>query len=96
VFNPDNLIARVDSRKGKKIRAEPVGLRYEQRTVHHVGQLTDLEDQMLRFDPTDTHNSPDRMDALVHACRHLMAGESKKVRIASAARKRMPRTSATF
>lgn len=96
VFNPDNIIARVDSRKGKKIRAEPVGLRYEQRTVHHVGQLPDLEDQMLRFDPTDTHNSPDRMDALVHACRHLMAGESKKVRVATPARKRMPRTSATF
>lgn len=96
VFNPDNVIAKIDSRKGKKIRAEPVGVRYEQKTVHHVGQFPDLEEQMLRFDPTDSHNSPDRMDALVHACRHLIAGESRKVRVASPARKRMPRTSATF
>lgn len=96
IFNPDNIIAKIDSRKGKKIRAEPVGLRYEQRTVHHVGMFPDLEEQMLRFDPTDTHNSPDRMDALVHACRHLMAGETRKVRIASPARRRIPRSSATF
>jgi phage terminase large subunit-like protein len=96
IFDPDNVIAKIDSRKGKKIRAEPVSLRYELRTVHHVGAFSDLEEQMLRFDPTDSHNSPDRMDALVHACRHLMAGEARKVRVASPARRRMPRSSATF
>lgn len=74
----------VDSRKGKKLRAEPVGLRYEQGTVHHMGTFSKLEEEMLNFDPLDSHNSPNRMDALVHACRHLMGGEKKRMRIASA------------
>lgn len=74
----------VDSRKGKKLRAEPVGLRYEQGTVHHMGTFSKLEEEMLNFDPMDSHNSPNRMDALVHACRHLMSGEKKRIRVASA------------
>jgi phage terminase large subunit-like protein len=36
---------------------------------------------MLNFDPTDSHNSPNRMDALVHAARHLMAGERRRIRL---------------
>lgn len=74
----------VDSRVGKKLRAEPVAMRYEQKTVHHVGEFKDLEKEMLNFDPTDSHNSPNRMDALVHACRHLIAGEKRRVRVSSA------------
>lgn len=77
-------LKRVDSRVGKQLRAQPVAMRYEQGTVHHVGQFKDLEEEMLNFDPTDSHNSPNRMDALVHACRHLMAGEKRRIRIASA------------
>lgn len=96
LFDPTRVLRKIDSRKGKKIRAEPVALRYEQRTVHHVGTFSELEEQMLRFDPTDSHNSPDRMDALVHACRHLMEGEARKVRVASPARRKMPRQSATY
>jgi phage terminase large subunit-like protein len=76
-------LKRVDSRVGKQLRAQPVAMRYEQGTVHHVGQFKDLEEEMLNFDPTDSHNSPNRMDALVHACRHLMAGEKRRVRISS-------------
>lgn len=82
----------VDSRIGKKLRAEPVAMRYEQGTVHHVGTFTDLEEEMLNFDPTDSHNSPNRMDALVHACRHLMAGEKRRVRITSASNLWIPAT----
>lgn len=74
----------IDSRKGKKLRAEPVGLRYEQQTVHHMGTFSQLEEEMLNFDPTDSKASPNRMDALVHACRFLMAGEKKRIRVASA------------
>ena len=96
LFDPERVMRKIDSRKGKKIRAEPVGMRYEQKTVHHVGVFADLEEQMLQFDPSDSHNSPDRMDALVHACRHLMEGESRKVRVASPARRRLPRHSATY
>lgn len=74
-------IKRVDSRIGKKLRAEPVAMRYEQGTVHHVGTFSQLENEMLNFDPTDSHNSPNRMDAMVHACRHLMSGEKRRIRM---------------
>lgn len=74
-------VKRVDSRIGKKLRAEPVAMRYEQNTVHHLGTFSALENEMLNFDPTDSHNSPNRMDAMVHACRHLMAGEKRRFRM---------------
>lgn len=71
----------VDSKHGKKTRAEPVAMRYEQGRAHHVGVFEELESQMVLFDPESTRESPDRMDALVHACRHLMAGEKKRMRV---------------
>lgn len=71
----------VDSKHGKKTRAEPVAMRYEQHRAHHVGTFDELEGQMVLFDPESTRESPDRMDALVHACRHLMAGEKRRMRI---------------
>jgi phage terminase large subunit-like protein len=74
-------IKRVDSRLGKKLRAEPVAMRYEQNSVHHIGTFSSLEEEMLNFDPTDSHNSPNRMDAMVHAARHLMAGEKRRIRL---------------
>lgn len=74
-------LKRVDSRLGKKLRAEPVAMRYEQNTVHHLGTFTALENEMFNFDPTDSHNSPNRMDAMVHAARHLMAGEKRRIRM---------------
>jgi phage terminase large subunit-like protein len=46
-----------------------------------VGEWPDLEDQMVMYDPTSTRESPDRMDALVHASIHLMAGEKRSMRI---------------
>lgn len=96
IFDCTRVLRKIDSRKGKKIRAEPVAMRYEQRTAHHVGVFPELEEQMLKFDPTDSHNSPDRMDALVHGCRHLMEGEARKVRVATPARRRLRRHSATY
>jgi phage terminase large subunit-like protein len=79
-------IKTVHSNHGKKLRAEPVALRYEQKRVHHVGpaeQFEKLEDEMVSWDPTSSKESPDRLDALVHAGRHLMAGEKKNVRFFS-------------
>lgn len=83
-------IKMTDSRVGKKLRAEPVAMRYEQGRVHHVGNFRDLEEEMLKFDPTDSHNSPNRMDAMVHACRHLMAGEKRIMRVTGSANLTMP------
>lgn len=56
----------VNSRRGKQLRAEPIVGLYEQQRVHHTKQFENLETQMTTWVP-DTSNSPDRVDALVHA-----------------------------
>lgn len=71
----------IHARHGKKTRAEPVAMRCEQGRLHMVGEWPKLEDQMILFDPESTRESPDRMDALVHACLALMAGEKQRMRI---------------
>jgi phage terminase large subunit-like protein len=71
----------VHARHGKKTRAEPVAMRNEQGRLHLVGEWPELEDQMVLYDPVSTRESPDRMDALVHASIHLMAGERKQMRV---------------
>lgn len=62
--------------RGKAVRAEPVSALYEQGRVHHVGILTDLEDQMTNFTASGYvgEGSPDRADALVWALTELMLG----------------------
>lgn len=79
------------SRYGKQLRAEPVAVRYGQGRVHHIGIFQKLEDQMLSFDPLSSKASPDRLDALVHACRHLIEGERRKSRITNPTRARNDR-----
>lgn len=76
---------------GKQLRAQPVAVRYGQGRVHHIGTFQKLEDQMLSFDPLSSKASPDRLDALVHACRHLMEGERRKTRITNPTRVRNDR-----
>lgn len=60
--------------RGKAVRAEPVSALYEQGRVHHVGDFTDLEDQMTNFTASGYvgEGSPDRADALVWALTELM------------------------
>jgi phage terminase large subunit-like protein len=74
-------IVEVHAQQGKKTRAEPVALRYEQGRVHHLGVFEKLEEEMVGWDPISAKVSPDRMDALVWACTHLMGGEQHKMRI---------------
>jgi phage terminase large subunit-like protein len=71
----------VHAKHGKKTRAEPVALRCEQGRLHMVGEYVDLENEMVLFDPASTRESPDRMDAMVHACLHLMAGEKRRLSV---------------
>lgn len=59
-------IQTVNSRRGKFTRAEPIAALYEQGKVHHVGTFNTLEEQMTEWVP-GTGDSPDRVDALVHA-----------------------------
>lgn len=66
-------IRRVNASQGKKLRAQPVAARYEQGRVAHVGTFPELEDQLTTWIPEETPNeSPDRLDALVHAIAHHM------------------------
>lgn len=74
----------VHAKHGKKTRAEPVAMRSQQGRMHFVGYHDELEKECVRFDPISTQESPDRMDAMVHACLKLMAGERKRMRVANA------------
>lgn len=71
----------VDSRLGKRTRAEPVAMRSQQGRLHMVGVLEKLEDQMTLFNSWDSNESPDRLDAVVHACRAHIKNEAKRSRI---------------
>jgi hypothetical protein len=62
-------IVPVDAKKGKRLRAEPIAQLYEQGKVHHLAEFAALERQMVTWLPG--MNSPDRMDAAVHALTEL-------------------------
>lgn len=63
----------VRATRGKAVRAEPASVLAEQRRLHHVGDLGDLEDQLCLFVPgigvASGHD--DRLDALVWAVEAL-------------------------
>lgn len=61
--------AEVWAHRGKALRAGPVHSYYERGLVHHVGCFRQLEDEMCSWVPGD--DSPDRLDAMVHAVTHL-------------------------
>jgi hypothetical protein len=62
-------IIEVHAKQGKRLRAEPIAQLYKQGLVHHVGEHTELEGQMVTWIPG--MDSPDRMDAAVHALTEL-------------------------
>ena len=63
---------RVNASQGKKLRAQPVAMRYEQGRVCHVGSFPELEDQLTTWIPEEDNDSPDRIDAMVHGVAYLM------------------------
>lgn len=63
-------IKTVSSRKGKLIRAEPVFSLFEQGRAHLAAHLGELEAQLCSWVP-GAARSPDRLDAMVHACLEL-------------------------
>jgi phage terminase large subunit-like protein len=66
-------LRRVNASQGKRLRAQPVAMRYEQGRVCHVGSFPDLEDQLTTWIPEEApSDSPDRLDAMVHAVTFLM------------------------
>jgi phage terminase large subunit-like protein len=74
--DPKVPVVKVRATRGKVVRAEPVSALYEQKRVHHIGHLPELEDQMCDFtsdfDKDVMGYSPDRVDALVWAITSLM------------------------
>lgn len=71
-IDQDVNVEQAKAKVSKGARATPVGLKYEQGLVCHVGKFDILEDQMCDFDPSDSKKSPDRMDALVWAVTQLL------------------------
>jgi phage terminase large subunit-like protein len=65
----------IHARTGKRARAEPVAALYEQGRVAHAGLYSELEDQLTSWDASTSSESPDRLDALVHALTELMLGD---------------------
>jgi phage terminase large subunit-like protein len=77
-------LRRVNASQGKRLRAQPVASRYEQGRVCHVGSFPELEDQLTTWIPEEQPNeSPDRLDAMVHAVAHLMLRDRGETAIAS-------------
>ena len=66
---PMPRLIEVNAKQGKRLRAEPIAQLYEQGRVHHVGEFDALERQMVTWIPG--MDSPDRMDAAVHALTEL-------------------------
>lgn len=67
----DGRLDLVTSRRGKKIRAEPIVAYYEQGRGHHVQGLDTLETEQTTWVP-GVGDSPNRVDALVHAATDVM------------------------
>lgn len=74
-INPSVPYRGVRATRSKLIRAEPVAALYERGKVFHVGEYSQLEDQMCSFitgfDRKAAGYSPDRVDALVWALTDL-------------------------
>ncbi|MGW5529398.1 terminase large subunit domain-containing protein [Streptomyces xanthochromogenes] len=62
-------ILEVHAKQGKRLRAEPIAQLYAQGLVHHLGEFPRLEGQLVTWIPG--MDSPDRMDAVVHALTEL-------------------------
>lgn len=81
--SPYRMLRKVTAQHGKKLRAQPVAMRYEQGKVRHVGILPELEDQETTWLPDEDTDSPDRIDALVHGVTFLLGREKAQGQLAS-------------
>ncbi|WP_329568719.1 hypothetical protein [Streptomyces sp. NBC_01361] len=63
------MVHEVTAKHGKRLRAEPIAQLYEQGLIHHVGRFPQLEEQVVTW--VTGIDSPDRMDAAVHALTEL-------------------------
>lgn len=68
----------VHASQGKRTRAEPVSMLYQQGRVRHFGIYPELENQMTNWSPKESDFSPGRMDALVWALTALMVEDASE------------------
>jgi phage terminase large subunit-like protein len=83
-IDPRVPVKKVSATRGKRVRAEPISALYEQGRVHHYGDFSQLEDQMVTWTP-DVAKSPDRLDAMVWAITELNEGASSMIALAQMA-----------
>jgi phage terminase large subunit-like protein len=74
-------IKKVGALVGKKLRAQPTAMRFERGVIHMVGVYGELEDQLATWDPLDDPQSPDNLDAMVHADAYLAGRERSRGRL---------------
>ena len=74
--DPSVHVETVQAREGKRTRAEPVAMFYDQQRAHHVGTMPLLEAELTTWVPGDP--SPNRLDALVWALTYLAPGLSQR------------------
>ncbi len=67
-------VKEINSQTSKGTRAEPVAVSYKHGKVHHVNgaDLEELEEQMDTWEPGETKDSPDQIDALVFGVWELL------------------------
>jgi len=71
----------VHAAHGKRVRAEPIALLYEQGRVSHCGPFAALEEQLLALGVAESEGLLDRADALVWALTALVgAGQGPRIR----------------
>lgn len=73
---PRTPYKQVTATRGKAVRAEPFSALYEQGKVRHVGDFSELEDEMIAFSTSGYlgGSSPNRADAAIWALAELFPG----------------------
>ncbi len=79
IYNIDPMVKveKVFASRGKRARAEPIGLLYERLKIYHVGIHRELESQMCEYNPQVHAKSPDyqksvwRIKKLIH-CKNFL------------------------
>lgn len=66
IFNidPHVVVEKVFASRGKRARAEPIGLLYERKKIYHVGIHRELEAQMTEYNPQVHSKSPDYLKSV--------------------------------
>lgn len=80
--DPSVPVRAVHATRGKRLRAEPVAMLYEQGRVKHAGAFAELEDEMTSYGAEGFRGrSPDRLDALIWAVTEVMLRREREVRV---------------